>query len=281
MAKLASKVVAQAQAWLGLKESDGSFKKIIDIYNSHPPLARGYKLKYTDAWCAGFVSAVAITLGYTDIIPTEVSCTKMIELFKKLGCWVEDESATPKPGWIPFYDWDDNGKGDNTGSPDHVGIVEKVVNGEITVIEGNYSNAVKRRTLSVNGRYIRGYGVPKYDAETASGASDVAPAKPVAYSAECFIRDVQRIVGMDQTGKADDKLRAALPVISESKNSEHSLVKLLQIRLFALGFKFPECGADGDFGAETGDAVRAFQRSRGLMDDRIAGKNTWNALMKD
>lgn len=50
MARYASKVVAQAEAWIGCKESDGSHKKIIDVYNSHKPLARGYKLKYTDAW---------------------------------------------------------------------------------------------------------------------------------------------------------------------------------------------------------------------------------------
>ena len=42
MAKYASKVVEQAKAWLGLKEADGSYKVIIDTYNSHKPLARGY-----------------------------------------------------------------------------------------------------------------------------------------------------------------------------------------------------------------------------------------------
>jgi len=168
MAKYASKVVTQAQAWIGRKESDGTHKAIIDIYNAHKPLARGYKVKYTDAWCATFVSAVAIKLGYTDIIPTECSCTKMIELFKKIGAWNESDSRTPKPGDIVFYDWDDSGKGDNVGSSDHVGIVEKVSGGKITVIEGNYSNAVKGRTIAVNGKYIRGYGVPKYDAEKAA-----------------------------------------------------------------------------------------------------------------
>ena len=32
MSKYASKVVAQAQAWLGLKELNGGHKEIIDIY---------------------------------------------------------------------------------------------------------------------------------------------------------------------------------------------------------------------------------------------------------
>lgn len=165
MSKYASKVVEQAKKWLGKKESDGSFKEIIDIYNSHKPLARGYKVKYTDEWCSTFVSAVAIKLGYTDIIPTECGCEKHTQLFKNIGAWVENENRTPNAGDIIFYDWKDNGVGDNKGSADHVGIVEKVVGSKITVIEGNYNSKVARRTLSVNGKYIRGYGVPKYDKE--------------------------------------------------------------------------------------------------------------------
>jgi hypothetical protein len=75
---------------------------------------------------------------------------------------VENDAYVPSPGDIIFYDWQDSGSGDNTGTPDHVGIVEKVSGSTITVIEGNYSETVKRRYLSVNGRYIRGYGIPKY-----------------------------------------------------------------------------------------------------------------------
>jgi hypothetical protein len=181
MSKYANQVIKQAQAWIGRKEADGTHKAIIDVYNAHRPLARGYKVKYTDAWCATFVSAVAIKIGYTDIIPTECSCQKMIDLFKSKGAWAEDESRTPAPGDIIFYDWQDSGAGDNKGNSDHVGIVEKVSGGNITVIEGNYSEAVKRRTLSVNGKYIRGYGVPKYDKETTgtSGKSIIDIAKEV------------------------------------------------------------------------------------------------------
>ena len=159
----AEKVVQQARDWLGRNEADGSHREIIDIYNSHKPLARGYTVTYTDAWCATFVSAVSIKLGYTNIIPTECGCSKMITLFQNLGSWVEDDSRVPNPGDILFYDWQDSGVGDNTGSADHVGIVESVNNGIITIIEGNYSDSVKRRQLEVNGKNIRGYGVPKYD----------------------------------------------------------------------------------------------------------------------
>lgn len=176
-------VVAQAKKWIGCKESDGSHKKIIDVYNSHKPLARGYAVKYTDAWCATFVSAVAIKVGYTDIIPTECGCDKMIALFKKLGSWNESDSRTPSPGDIIFYDWQDSGSGDNTGSADHVGIVEKVSNGTITVIEGNYSDSVKRRTLKVNGKYIRGYGVPKYTESSTTKSTTSSSTKKSTTSA--------------------------------------------------------------------------------------------------
>lgn len=179
MGKYASEVVKQAQAWLGRKESDGTHKKIIDIYNNHKPLARGYKVKYTDEWCATFVSAVAIKLGYTSIIPTECSCNQMIELFKAKGCWVENENRTPKAGDIIFYDWQDNGVGDNKSSSDHVGIVEKVYGDVMYVIEGNKNEVVARRIVEINGRYIRGFGVPKYDKKPTSKPTNPKPTKSI------------------------------------------------------------------------------------------------------
>ena len=168
--ELRQKVVSIAQSYLGCNEADGSHKKIIDLYNSHKPLARGYAVKYTDAWCSTFASAVAIAAGLTDIIPTECGCEKHIQLFKNLGSWQENDAYVPSPGDYIFYDWDDTGSGDCTGSADHVGIVEKVSGKTITAIEGNYSNAVKRRTITVNGKNIRGYGVPKYSSK-ATGTS--------------------------------------------------------------------------------------------------------------
>ena len=174
MGMYASEVIKQAQAWIGKKEADGTHKSIIDIYNEFRPLPRLYKVKYTDSWCAVFISSISIKLGYAKIMPVECSCEKMIELYKKIGCWIENENVTPKKGWVIFYDWQDKGTGDNKGWSDHVGIVERVANGKITVIEGNYGNAVKRRTLKVNGQYIRGYGVPKYDLEPKKSVSTIA-----------------------------------------------------------------------------------------------------------
>ena len=41
-------VVATAEGWLGCNQSDGSHKPIINIYNSHEPLAMDYTVTYDD-----------------------------------------------------------------------------------------------------------------------------------------------------------------------------------------------------------------------------------------
>lgn len=172
---LRNKVVTAAQSWLGRKEADGSHREIIDLYNSHSPLARGYKVKYTDPWCAAFASAAAIQAGLTGIIPTECGCEEYIKRFQAMNAWVEEDAYLPAPGDYIFYDWQDDGKGDCTGRADHVGIVTSCDGRTVQVIEGNLNNAVGCRTLPVNGRYIRGYGTPDYGSAAAGGQTPPAP----------------------------------------------------------------------------------------------------------
>lgn len=158
-------VVKLATSWLGKNEADGSYKEIIDIYNSFSgPFPRNLKMEYKWAWCACMWSALAIALGYTDIMPIEISCGKLIDRAKEMGCWMERDDYIPSPGDGILYDWDDNGIGDNVGWPDHIGVVDYVnkESGYMTVIEGNYSNSVKKRTICINGKYIRGFITPRY-----------------------------------------------------------------------------------------------------------------------
>lgn len=160
--QLRDHIVAIAQSWLGSKEGTDNHKKIIDTYNAHKPLARGYKVKYTDDWCSTFASAVAIKAGLTDIIPTECGCEKHINLFQKLGRWQEKDDFIPNTGDYIFYDWQDSGVGDNKGYSDHIGIVVSVSGSTIKVIEGNINNQVGYREIKVNAKGIRGYGIPNY-----------------------------------------------------------------------------------------------------------------------
>lgn len=161
-----SQAVAVANSWIGKKESDGSHKSIIDVYNKQTSKPRGYTLKYTDSWCAGMVTAIFQSLGAIDKIAPECSCGYMIADAKTKGIWNETDSRTPSVGDFIMYDWGDDGVGDNTGWPEHVGIVSEVNGNTFKVIEGNKSDAVGTRTMSVNGKYIRGFIVPKFDDET-------------------------------------------------------------------------------------------------------------------
>lgn len=166
MGKTRAAVVDLVNSWIGKKESDGSYKTIIDIYNGYKgTFPRNTKMQYGWAWCACTWSALAIKLGYTDIMPIEISCGYLIEAAKKMGIWVEKDSYVAQPGDAVLYDWDDTGSGDCTGWPDHVGTIVETNEsaGYFVVVEGNYGNAVKKRTLSINGRYIRGFICPKYD----------------------------------------------------------------------------------------------------------------------
>lgn len=156
-------------SWLGKNVADGSYKSIIDTYNSYKgKLPRGIKMQYGWAWCACTWSAAAIKLGYTAIIPIEISCYYLVEAAKKMGIWQENDGYVPQPGDAILYDWQDNGIGDNIGSPDHVGTVVSVNKnaGYFTVVEGNSNNRVRKRTIAINGKYIRGFIVPKYTDDT-------------------------------------------------------------------------------------------------------------------
>ena len=162
---LRNKVVNVMRGWLGFSEANGKFKAIIDLYNTQRPLPRGWKMLYTNEWCAATVTAAGIAAGLGDIILGECSCSEMIKLYQAAGRWEENDAYRPEPGDIIMYYWKD-GKDfattDCTAPPNHVGIVEQVVGNTITVIEGNKGEAVARRPLAVNGRYIRGYCLPDY-----------------------------------------------------------------------------------------------------------------------
>ena len=168
--ELRNKLVSTAAYYLGTKQNDAQHKAIIDIFNQVKP--DGWAMTYSAYWCAAFASACAIKAFGIDkakkYFPLSANCGTIVSKAKKMGIWVENDAYTPKPGdWI-LYDWDDSGKGDNVGGPDHVGIVENVVWSKMEIIEGNYSKAVKERTLNVNGFYIRGFVTPKYSAMATS-----------------------------------------------------------------------------------------------------------------
>ena len=91
-------LIAAAEEWVECRESDGSHKEIIDLYNTQDPLPMDYEVLYTDSWCATFVSAAAMQAGLTDIIPAECGCERQIGLLQQMGIWQEKDTYFPAPG---------------------------------------------------------------------------------------------------------------------------------------------------------------------------------------
>ena len=165
--KLRALVCSIIGSWVGAKRGSKIHKQILQIYNTHRPLARNYVVKVTDPHCATTVSAAFIEAGISKWTGTECSCTNLMNIAKAKGYWVEDDKYSPKLGDACVYDWQDGANfanTDNRGQPDHIGIVTKIGGGrKFTVTEGNINGGrVGVREMSVNGRYIRGFIAPDY-----------------------------------------------------------------------------------------------------------------------
>ena len=168
-------IVQQICSWEGWSERNGKFKIIIDIYNKYLSTAikygtLNYTVKYSDEWCATGASGAYIQAGAPELFPIECGCPRNIELAKKMGIWEEADNHVPKLAEAVLYDWEDSGSGDNQGTADHIGIVIDVDEhaGTFTVMECNKDEAVGRRVMRINGRYIRGFICPKFSEDTST-----------------------------------------------------------------------------------------------------------------
>ena len=263
------KIVDKVMSWLGCHEGDAIHKHIIDTYNAHNP-AQGYKVKYTDKWCATTVSAAAIECGYTDIIPTECSCNRMIALAQKMGIWQESDAYVPQKADIVMYDWDDNGIGDNTGIPDHTGyVVSNPIANRFEVCEGNKSDGVNLRSMSVNGKYIRGYITPKYD----DNAAVVTPAAPIVRPPKKykFGMDVSAYQGVIDFNKVKNEgiqftiLRATVKDQSPDQYFERNLSECFKYKIPVSVYKYSRALTVEQARAEAQGVIKALKGRKLLV----------------
>lgn len=144
-------MVATAESQLGVVNGD--------------PYWSWYGFPNAVPWCACFVSWVANENGYIEsgTIPKFADCVYGVNWFKNENLW-QERGSTPDVGWIIFFDWPDDSGYTNgrDGRPDHVGIVAAVEGDIVYTIEGNSSNAVKKRSYDINDLSILGYGTPQY-----------------------------------------------------------------------------------------------------------------------
>lgn len=102
----------------------------------------------------------------------------------------------------------------------------------------------------------------------------------IQYTLKQFVRDVQEAIGAEVDGIAGPETLSKTVTVSERKNSRHPVVKAIQKRLYALGYKVVG-QADGIAGSKFDLAVIQFQTdNRCWVDGEITAKNkTWKKLL--
>ena len=202
------------------------------------------------AWCAQFVSNVLNIVGIGEGVTTD-SCTLMQRYMSESDKWSEPEDW-PVPGDIIFFDWD-NKKEERP--LDHVGICIEFNSDtlQITYVNGNgdSSRYVTEEEINVEAKGADGHNLVSY---------------------------WMRYVGDESDEKENEDKEVSLKVRQLRKGMSGGDVKSLQRLLFADGYSVGNCGDDGDFGDETEEAVKNYQRDHNLEPDGIAGVQTLNTL---
>lgn len=164
--ELRKKVASIMTGWVGGREGSAIHKEILKTYNSYAEKHGMAKAYESYAWCDITASAAWIKAGMAAFVPIAMSCGQSISKAKSLGVWKESDSYVPKVGDGIIYDWEDDGRGDDTEGHDHIGIVVTAGKTSFTVVEGNAGSPsqVRRIKRTVNQRYIRGFITPNYTA---------------------------------------------------------------------------------------------------------------------
>lgn len=239
-------IIETAKSYLGTTEGSNNHKEIIDLYN-RARYSDAYQMTMQDPWCCAFVVAVFEQCGMRDIIPCYAACDQMISMFTKWGRYFSRSVRCVRPGDIIFYDWN----GDL--SSDHVGIVIQNRFGDLSVIEGNKTDSVAYRNISINSPQILGFGVPNYDASDGTSGSG----------------------GTNSTFNPDREYIKTLPVLMLGKKNVY--VKILQILLNY--YEKTSLDIDGEYGVLTKKEVADYQMKYSLESDGIVGIETWSHLL--
>ena len=197
------------------------------------------------AWCAYFVTWCARRAGIsTNLISNFSGCTPAVNATLPSDCnaviYTKDlaGSWTPSKGDLIFF------TGTSAGYSGHVGIVDSVSGTTVTYHDGNGGGSNKVRTgatVSIWGSSVYGYAHINY-AGTQNGSSYEPHRVLALYDYHCKGPDVQWV----------------------------------QNKLKTLGYYTDT--VDGDYGAKTELAVKAFQKANNLTVDGTVGSATLNAL---
>ena len=222
---------------------NGNYTKYARDIDAIPGYFNGKK--QGQAWCATFVNDCFVK-AYGVVEAKKLLCQPMNSL--AASCTYAMSyfkqagrfKSVPEVGAQIFFSWG------------HTGIVVKVDSTKVYTVEGNtrangYEGVWEK---SYNRDYVNilGYGCPNYD--------DDEPVDP---------------------DDPDEPGELSLPVIKYGDESE--TVKAMQILLEGYGYSVGKWGCDGEYGNDTGKALKSYQNAHGLVADGECGDRTWSKLL--
>lgn len=194
-------------------------------------------------WCAVWVQWIFAQCGCSSLLNNgsrTASCSTLATYAKKHSLWI---TGNYQPGDLVFMNFS------GTKATQHIGIVESVKDGVLYTIEGNTSSD-DNGSQSNGGMVTRKKRALKYI---------VGGYRP-QYATEAILKSVT----------------ATCYIVKDGDTGTH--VKALQALLNANGWA--KLTVDGECGSKTVAAIKQFQSNNKLQVDGVAGKNTWNALLK-
>ena len=255
------KLVAWCNSQVGYREGANNWNKYADKLDKIDNLTWGPK--QNQPWCGEFVLCAFVECFGVDTAlelqcssrPTSIPlCSAGAGNFKQAGRW----NVNPQVGDVVFFVVN--------GAINHTGIVTSVGMGAITTVEGNSGDMVARNTYPLNSPRLAGFGRPRWEA--------VQRAEPV--------EDETEPVEDEPVTPAEDVPATPGFVVNLrtlQRGDVSEIVRAAQMLLIGRGWRCGPWGADGEFGPDTEDGVKRYQRSQGLTVDGIIGPDTWRALL--
>lgn len=227
------------------------------------------------AWCdvfydwllvAAFGPAIAKRLLCQPDNSAGAGCLYSASYYQQRGQY---HQSNPQPGDQIFFTY-------RPGEISHTGIVETVNGATVTVIEGNSSDGVARRTYQLGDSRIHGFGRPDWSlAASVSGTDTGSTPKPP--------ETVEEPVRPDPAAAGFPTCDVTLPELRQGDTGKP--VERLQTLLIGRGY---DCGGrryggreqpDGEFGPATEVAVKDLQLAAEISQDGVVGSDTWSALI--
>ena len=182
------------------------------------------------------------------------------------------------------------------GDNQHVVFVWKVLGGGMMIVlEGNggHVRATEAEAMNGTGATFEGIGYRKTSTSNfkfyhyAEADIKETPPEPTLSRTD-YVKEFQAWLGTEADG--DPQSKTAMAILAKmvgvllkkypvKAGDSGDMVTILQGLLYCLGYD--PMGVDGVFGGDTGSALEKYQKARGLDVDRVAGADTFAAMLED